>query len=68
MPLGIVSDKSRFRSLPMLTRGSREATSNFRYDQEKINDCARVIGHVLRVRENEVFCERCPVVWRDEGF
>jgi hypothetical protein len=68
--MAIVPDTARFRPMPKLSQSLRvEALSLFgNYDGDRIQRCAESTGHVLRVREKKVFCERCPAVWRDEGF
>jgi hypothetical protein len=64
--LGIISDKARFHLLTVLTGGNH--LLKYESDATKVEICARTSGHVLRVREKEIVCERCPAVWKDEGF
>ena len=71
--LGIISDKARFHSVPVITlerhvNETRDRLYKGLYDDEAIERCSSTRGHILRVREKEIYCERCPAVWKDEGF
>ena len=60
--LGIVSDKARYHAMPL------RIDQSVRDDRDMVERCSSTRGHILRVREKEIYCERCPAVWKDEGF
>jgi hypothetical protein len=58
-----ITNKTRFHAIPALGGATMYKT---RGDKEKIDLCGK---HILRVDERgEIYCERCPARWRNEGY
>jgi hypothetical protein len=38
------------------------------YSRDRIAECDREGGHVLKVRDGFISCVRCEAEWKDEGF
>lgn len=62
-----VSDKQKFRPVPLHRRGTRDESGAL-YEAEKAKKCCREKGHVLAVRDARIICLECPAIWKDEGF
>lgn len=62
-----ISDKSRFHPVPGIPTPSCGEDPTI-WDSHKISQCSRETGHVLKVKGNTIYCERCPASWKDEGF
>jgi hypothetical protein len=56
-----------YRKLPALSGGDSHKTREL-YPAAKEGRCARLTGHSLIIKGDEIVCIDCGATWRDEGF
>ena len=62
-----VVTKVRFHPLPELD--DQLGPPMITGDKGKIHRCTQTRGRILRIDERgEIYCERCPARWRNEGY